>query len=80
MLLFFRNIPANTKLRFGNRIQQVVDEFVNLPASSTFQHCPFSLSLLSSSSSPSASSTFNSLSSERVASLPAMPEDAYQNY
>jgi len=82
-LLFFRsllphvsNIPANMKLRFKNRTQQVVDEFAYSPASSTFQPCPFSLS----SSSPSASSTFNSLSSERVASPPAMPEDTYQNY
>jgi len=65
-LLFFRsllphvsNIPANMKLRFRNRIQQVVDEFAYPPASSTCQPCPFSLS---SSSSPSASSTFNSLS------------------
>jgi len=81
-LLFFRsrlphvnNIPANMKLCFRNRIQQVVDEFAYPPASSTFQHCPFSLS-----SSPSASSTFNSLSSEGVASPPAMPEDTYQNY
>ena len=65
-LLFFRsllshvnNIPANMKLRFRNLIQQVVDKFAYPPASSTFQHCPFSLS---SSLSPSASSTFNSLS------------------
>ena len=72
------NIPANMKLRFRNCIQQVVDEFAYPPASSTCQPCPFSLS--SSSSSPSASSTFNSLSSERVASPPAMPEDTYQNY
>jgi hypothetical protein len=78
-LLFFcsllphiSNIPANMKLRFGNRIQQVVDEFAYTPASSTFQPCPFSLS------SPSASSTFNSLSSERVASPPGMPENTYQ--
>ena len=84
-LLFFRgllshvnNIPANMKLRFRNRIQQVTDEFAYPPSSSTFQPCPFSMS--SSSSSPSASSTFNSLSSEGVASPPAMPEDAYQNY
>ena len=69
------NIPANLKLRFRNRIQQVVDEFAYPPASSTSQHCPFSLS----SSSPSASYTFNSLSSEGVASPPAMPEDTYQN-
>jgi hypothetical protein len=48
--LFFRsllphvnNIPANIKLRFKNRIQQVVDEFAYPPASSTFQPCPFSL-------------------------------------
>jgi len=82
-LLFFRsllphinNIPANMKLCFRNRIQQVVDEFAYPPASSTFQHCPISLS----SSSPSASSTFNSLSSERIALLPAMPEDTHQNY
>jgi len=83
-LLFFRrllphvnNIPANMKLRFRNRIQQVVDEFAYPPASSTFQHCPFSLS---SSSSPSASSTFNSLSPEGIDLLPAMPEDTHQNY
>ena len=83
-LLFFRslmphvnNIPANMKLHFRNCIQQVVDEFAYPPASSTFQHCPFSLS---SSSLSSASSIFNSLSSERVALLPAMPEDTYQNY
>jgi len=63
------------KLRFRNRIQQVVDEFAYPPASSTFQHCPFSLS-----SSPSASSTFNSLSSEGIALPPAMPEDTHQNY
>jgi hypothetical protein len=63
-VLFFRsllphvnNIPANMKLRFRNRIQQVVSEFAYPPASSTFQHCPFSLS------SSSTSSTFNSLSS-----------------
>jgi len=81
-LLFFRsllshvsNIPANMKLRFRSRIQQVVDEFAYPPASSTFQPRPFSLS-----SSPSASSTFNSLSSERVASPPAVPEDTYKNY
>jgi len=49
-LLFFRsllphvnNIPANMKLRFRNRIQQVVDEFAYPPPSSTFQPCPFSL-------------------------------------
>jgi hypothetical protein len=30
--------------------------------------------------SPSASSTFNSLSLKGVASPPAMPEDTYQNY
>jgi len=83
-LLFFRsllphvnNILANMKLRFRNRIQQVVDEFAYPPASSTFQHCPFALS--SSSSSPSASSTFNSLSPEGVALTPAIPEDTYQN-
>jgi len=82
-LLFFRSlmphvnhIPANMKSRFRNRIQQVVEGFAYPPASSTFQHCPFSLS----SSSPSTSSTFNSLSSERVALLPAMPEDTCQNY
>jgi len=81
-LLFFRsllphinNIRANMKLRFRNGIQQVVDKFAYPAASSTFQHCPFSLL----SSSPSASSTFNSLSSEGVASSPAMPEDTYQN-
>ena len=58
-LLFFRsllphvsNIAANVKLRFRNRIQQVVDEFAYPSASSTFQPCPFSLS-----SSPSASSS-----------------------
>jgi hypothetical protein len=68
-LLFFlsllphvKNIPANMNLRFRNRIQQVVDEFAYPLASSTFQHCPSALS--SSSSSPSASSAFNSLSSE----------------
>jgi len=83
-LLFFHsllshvnNIPANMKLRFRNHIQQVVDEFAYPSDSSTFQHCSFSLSSLSS---PSASSTFNSLSSEGVASPPAMPEDTYQNY
>jgi len=50
-LLFFHsllphvnNIPANMKLRFISRIQQVVDRFAYPPASSTFQHCPFSLS------------------------------------
>ena len=68
--LFFRsllphvsNIPANMKLRFRNRIQQVVDEFAYPTSSSTFQPCPFSLSSSSSSSSssPSAPSTFNSL-------------------
>jgi hypothetical protein len=76
-LLFFRsllshvrNIPANMNLRFRNQIQQVVDEFPYPPSSSTFQPCQFSLSL-----SSSASSNFNSLSSERVASPPAMPED-----
>ena len=88
-LLFYRsllphvsNIPASMKLRFRNRIQQFVDAFAYPPASSTCQPCPFSLSSPSSSSltPPSASSTFNSLSSERVASLPAMPEDTYQNY
>ena len=47
--LLFRSL----KLRFRNRIQHVVDEFVYPPVSSTFQHCPFSLS-----SPPSASSTF----------------------
>jgi len=79
--LFFRsllphvnNIPANMKLHFRSRIQQVVDEFAYHPASSIFWHCPFSLS------SPSASSTFNSLSSEGVALPPAMPEDTHQNY
>ena len=56
LLPHINNIPANMKLRFRNRIQQVVDEFAYPPASSAFQHCPFSLSL-----SPSASSTFNSL-------------------
>jgi len=83
-LLFFRsllphvnNIPANMKLRFRNRIQQVVDEFPYPRASSTFQHCPFSLS---SSSLPSGSSTFNSLSPEGIALPPAMPEDTHQNY
>jgi hypothetical protein len=83
-LLFFRSllphvsiIPANMKLRFRNRIQQVVDKFAYPPASSTCQPCPFSLS---SSSSSSASSTFNSLSSERVASPPAVPKDTHQNY
>ena len=81
-LLFFRsllphvnNIPANMKLRFRNRIQQVVDEFAYPPASSTFQHCPFALS----SSSPSPSSAFNSLPSQGAASPPAMPEDTCQN-
>jgi hypothetical protein len=58
------------KLRFRNHIQQVVDEFAYLQASSTFP-------LLSSS--PSASPTFNSLSSEE-ALPPAMPEDTYRNY
>jgi len=83
-LLFFRsllphasNIPANMKLRFRNRIQQVVEEFAYPPASSACQPCPF---LLSSSSSSSASSTFNSLSSERVASPPAVSDDTCQNY
>jgi len=82
-LLFFRsllphvdNIPANMKLRFRNRIQEIVDEFAYPPASSSFQHCPFSLS----SSSPSASSTFNSLLTEGVASPPAIPVDTHQNY
>jgi len=65
---------GNMKLRFRNRIQQVVDEFAYPPASSTVQHCPFALS-----SSPPASSTFNSLSSEGVALPPAVPEDTYQN-
>ena len=79
-LLFFcsllphvNNIPANMKLRFRNCIQQVVDEFAYPPASSRFQSCPFSLS-----SSSLVSSTFSSLSSEGVASPPAMPEDTYQ--
>jgi len=47
-LLFFRsllphvsNIPANMKLRFRNRIQQVIDEFAYPPASSACQPCPF---------------------------------------
>jgi hypothetical protein len=78
-LLFFRsllphinNIPANMKLRFRNRIQQVVDEFAYLKASLTCSQL--------SSSSPLASSTFNSLSSEGVASTPAVPEDTYRNY
>jgi hypothetical protein len=70
------NLPATMKLHFRNRIQQVVDEFAYPLSSSTFQPCSFSLS----SSSPSASSTFNILSSSGVASPPAMPEDAYQNY
>jgi len=75
LLPHVNNVSANMKLRFINRIQQVVDEFAYPPASSTFQHCPFSLS-----SSSSASSAFNSLSSEAVASPPAMPDDTYQNY
>ena len=87
-LLFFlsrlphvSNIPANMKLRFRNRILQVVDEFAYPPAFSTCQPCQFSLSSSSSSSPPpSASSTFNNLSSERVASPPAVPEETYQNY
>jgi len=86
--LFFRslvphvnNIPANMKLRFRNRIQQVVDEFAYPSSSSLFQPCPFSMSSsLSPPPPPSASSTFNSLSSEGVASPPAVPEEAYQNY
>jgi hypothetical protein len=48
-LLFFRsllphvsNIPANMKLCFRNRIQQVVDEFAYPPACSTVQPCQFS--------------------------------------
>jgi len=69
------NIPANMKLRFRNRIQEVVGEFAYPPASSTFQHCPFALS----SSSPSPSSAFNSLPSQGAASPPAMPEDTCQN-
>jgi len=83
-LLFFRsllphvnNIPANMKLRFRSRIERVVDEFAYPPVSSTFQHYPFSLS---SSSSPSASPTFSSLSSEGIALPPAKPEDTHQNY
>ena len=87
-LLFFRsllphvnNIPANMKLRFRNHIQQVVDEFAYPSSSSLFQPCPFSMSSsLSPPPPPSASSTFNSLSSEGVASPPAVPEEAYQNY
>jgi len=75
LLPHVRNIPVNMKLRFRNCIQQIVDEFA-FPPTSTFQPCSFSLLL----SLPSASSTFNSLSSERVALLPAVPEDTYQNY
>ena len=56
LLPHVNSIPANMKLRFRNRILQIVDEFTYPPASSTCQPCPFSLS----SSSPSASSTFNS--------------------
>jgi len=47
LLPYVNNIPADMKLRFRNRIQQVVDEFAYPPASSTFQHCPFALSLSS---------------------------------
>jgi hypothetical protein len=61
------------KLRFRNRILQVVDEFAYPLAPSTFQPCPFSLS-----PSPAASST-NSLPSEGVASPPAMFQDTYQS-
>jgi len=75
LLPHVNNIPANMKLGFRNGIQQVVDEFAYPLASSTFQHCPFSLLSLS----PSASSTFNSFLSVGVASPPAMPEDTYQN-
>ena len=57
LLPHVNNIPANMKLRFRNRIQQVVDDFAYPPASSRFKHCPFSLQ----SSSPSSSSTFNRL-------------------
>jgi len=78
LLPHVNNILANMKLRFRNHTQQVVDKFAYSPASSTFQHCPFSLS--SSSSSPSASSTFNIFSSEGVASQPAVPKNTYQNY
>jgi len=46
-LLFFcsllppiSNIPANMKLRFGNHIQQVVDEFAYTPASSNIPALP----------------------------------------
>jgi hypothetical protein len=53
LLPHVKNIPAHMKIRFRNRIQQVVDEFAYPPASLTFQPYPFSLSL----SLPSASST-----------------------
>jgi len=58
------------KITFQEPNQQGVDEFAYSPASSAFQPYPFSL----------PSSTFNSLSSERVASPSAIPEDTYQNY
>jgi len=77
LLPHVNNIPANMKLRFRNRTQHVVEKFAYSPASSTFQHCPFSLS---SSWPPSASSTFNIFSSEGVASPPAVPKNTYQNY
>jgi hypothetical protein len=80
-LLFFRsllphvnNIPAYMKLRFRNRIQQVVDEFAYPLTSSTFKPYQFSLS----SAPPSTSSTY-SLPSEGVALPPAMFQDTYQN-
>ena len=76
LLPHVNNKPANLKLHFRNRIQQVVDQSAYPPASSTFQHCPFALS----PSSPPASSTLNSLSSEAVASPPATPQDTRQNY
>ena len=77
LLSHVNNMVANMKLLFRNCIQQVVEEFADPPASSTFQHCPFALSSLSS---PPASYAFNSLSSEGVASPPAMPENTHQNY
>jgi hypothetical protein len=79
-MLFFRsllphvnNIPAYMKLRFRNRIQQVVDEFA-YPLTSTFKPYQFSLS----SPLPSTSST-NSLPSEGVPLPPAVFQDTNQN-
>jgi hypothetical protein len=66
------------KLRFRNRIQQVVDEFAYPLASSTFQPYPFSL--LSSSPPPPSASSSNSLPSEGVASPPAMFHETDQNH